>query len=377
LECILGIVEQPLVLKYDVVPILRELNGNKTIVEIAFQLGMGDEASTLLTFAEFLDERGFLEGPRFELAFENAKRSYQLLVERPPILTRIYPADPQALAAFVQRQLGSPTEKKQKVWGVIAPHIDFQRSKKTYGHAYQHIDPGTDPILLLTGTSHRASHSIFIPTHKPFRSPLGTVFTDPLLLGNLAEKLRAGSGFNDEYLHRQEHSLELHIPFLQCLGFSRHLVPIIVGSFHHLLEKEKYPEEDREYETFVAALAEVLFPIRERLFIVASVDMAHVGRQFGDNFELTDDYMHDVAKRDSQYLACLCARDRRGLYDHIASDRDARRICGFPTLYTILDLMDRLGIDGTITSKDYQQHVDATRQCGVTFASLHIERNVG
>jgi predicted class III extradiol MEMO1 family dioxygenase len=109
---------------------------------------------------------------------------------------------------------------------------------------------------------------------------------------------------------------------------------------------------------------------KRKICIIAGVDMAHIGRQFGDKELLTPDVMHGIELRDRIYLECLLQQDKDALFDHIAEDEDARRICGFPTMYTVLDVFDRLGQRYTPQLFEYRQAVDERRECGVTFAGM-------
>ena len=66
----------------------------------------------------------------------------------------------------------------------------------------------------------------------------------------------------------------------------------------------------------------------QRVCVVAGVDLAHVGRSFGDHGALTPEFMSKVEQRDRLLLGLAEARDRPGLLGHMAEDDDARRICG-------------------------------------------------
>jgi predicted class III extradiol MEMO1 family dioxygenase len=133
------------------------------------------------------------------------------------------------------------------------------------------------------------------------------------------------------------------------------------------------PEEYEVYESFVAALVECTAERMRaggRICFLSGVDMAHVGRAFGDSGALTPEFMEEVARRDRVYLDAIAAHDKRALFAHVAADGDARRICGFPTLYTVLDVLERLGIRYTTDLVDYRQAVDYASDCAVTFAGV-------
>ena len=56
---------------------------------------------------------------------------------------------------------------------------------------------------------------------------------------------RAATYFDDELTHRTEHSIEFQVVFLQYLLGGRRefsIVPILVGSFHDLMESGDRPD---------------------------------------------------------------------------------------------------------------------------------------
>ena len=152
-------------------------------------------------------------------------------------------------------------------------------------------------------------------------------------------------------------------------------MPILVGGFHDYLSGEKQPQEYDEYESFVAALTECVREYERngvRVCFIAGVDMAHVGCAFGDIGKLTPQYMDGIRARDEIYLRTIVEQDKDGMLNHIAEDRDARRICGFPTMYTLLDVLDRLDLNCRGQLFDYSQAVDYQTDCAVTFAGIGL-----
>jgi AmmeMemoRadiSam system protein B len=142
-----------------------------------------------------------------------------------------------------------------------------------------------------------------------------------------------------------------------------------------MVQAGRYPEEWEKYESFAGALAELWRErtVRgEKVAFIAGVDMAHVGRSFGDQGALSPELMRDIAARDAQYLSAIERGDKRALFDHIAEDSDARRICGFPTMYTVLDVLHRVGTHNQCEILRYDQAVDYQSDCAVTYAGVAL-----
>ena len=69
--------------------------------------------------------------------------------------------------------------------------------------------------------------------------------------------------------------------------------------------------------------------------VVAGVDLAHVGRRFGDAFEIDDEIVHAVKARDDEDLACALNLDADGWYASVMKDGNQRRVCGLNAIYAL------------------------------------------
>jgi AmmeMemoRadiSam system protein B len=384
LRCPIGVVDQPLVLNAVVGPILGRLDGSRSIDSIVDEFSnQGLTRAVLDELLAVLDNGLMLASPRF---FSEQRRIVDEFRESPVrkavFAGSTYSHDPGHLRGEIDKYLGIGAGMRlpSLPWCVMAPHIDYRRGWECYGRTYAAFDGLDVDTVFLLGTAHQFSRGLFHLTSKSFDSPLGMQAVDHELVGRLASLYGPERSFQDELLHRREHSLELQIPFLRRLCPESTIVPILVGSFHHMVTKGRLPHEWEEYDSFVGALSEIFSELRaagRRVTIVAGVDMAHVGRSFGDEEILSDEFMAHVRQRDQEYLSALEGRSKAELFRHIHSDQDRRRICGFPTMYTILDLFDRIGAMPTPKLADYRQAVDARRECGVTMAGMWFLNTAG
>jgi len=270
-----------------------------------------------------------------------------------------------------------PPQTKRDIACLVAPHIDYRRGGACYGAIYPRLTESRADTYILIGTAHQYSRGIFHLCAKDFQSPLGTHPCDQSFITELANRFGLKRSFADQYLHRREHSLELQLPFLSAVQPSSTVVPILVGSYHPMLEAMRYPQEWEEYETFAGALTEIIKERTrrgEKIAFLAGVDMAHIGRSFGDEGNLSPERMREIGYRDQQYLRAIEECDHKALFDHIAQDQDARRICGFPTMYLVLDVLNRLGSKPEVDVVGYDQAVDYQSDCAVTFAGVAMYR---
>ena len=118
-------------------------------------------------------------------------------------------------------------ERPPKV--LIAPHAGYVYSGPVAASAYALLTPWSAHIrrVLLLGPAHRAPvRGLALPACDAFRTPLGTVSLDPEAVA-LARTLPQVCV--DGAAHALEHSLEVHLPFLQVVLEKFTLVPFAVG----------------------------------------------------------------------------------------------------------------------------------------------------
>lgn len=143
-----------------------------------------------------------------------------------------YPGEARALAAEVAACLaaaqgatnGAPAPK-----AIIAPHAGYIYSGAIAASVYARLVPlrGKVRRVVLVGPAHRVFvRGAAIPRARAFASPLGTVELDLEAL----EALRQLPFVEvSDRAHALEHSLEVHLPFLQAVLGKFMLVPVVIG----------------------------------------------------------------------------------------------------------------------------------------------------
>lgn len=380
LRCPLGISEQPLGLFAAVAPLLSRFTGQESREQIAAHFSVAQKLVDDLV--ELLDQNLLLESPRFfEFEKEVHSRFKNSHTRRAALAGLSYPDSAGELRAELERILNHAASgtiirpTNEQLICLKSPHIDYQRGEIAYGKTYSNLDQNAHDVFVIIGTSHQYSRLLFQLTAKSFESPLGTLTCDQQIVAEIAGSYGLERSFADEILHRREHSLELQVPFVALRSAQAKIVPILVGSFHHMLNSGKYPEQVDEYDCMLTGLADSLRKRQaSRVCVIAGVDMAHIGRYFGDKKSLTSADLENVRARDMNYLDAITANAKHKLFDHIAEDEDARRICGFPTMYCVLDLFERLGWSYRAQLFEYRQAVDYASDCAVTFAGMGFYR---
>ncbi|MGH0033546.1 MAG: AmmeMemoRadiSam system protein B [Myxococcota bacterium] len=112
---------------------------------------------------------------------------------------------------------------------IIAPHAGYLYSGPVAGSAYARVAHRRDEIerVVLLGPSHRVPlEGLAVPAHDAFETPLGRIELDRQAI----ERARSLPQVRElDGPHAMEHSLEVHLPFLQVVLGDFRLAPFAVG----------------------------------------------------------------------------------------------------------------------------------------------------
>lgn len=379
----LGSFTDPVLVPLDLfLQVCRHFEGVLTLDEIRervqAQTGSTVPAAMLERLVEQLDAAMVLDGPAFA-AFQAAFREQS---ERPPALAgRSYAAGEDAL----RRELGlyfsgkdgagppalcAPSPRQTpRIRGVLSPHIDFGRGGQVYTWSYKELaeDAGIDTFVIL-GVAHQYCRRRFALTFKDFSTPLGVVRTDRQYVERIAEAAGADL-FDDELVHKTEHSIEFQVVFLRyALGRERDftIVPVLVGSFHDLLQRGIDPIEDPEVRGFVEALRLAETASGKNVAYIGGIDLCHVGPEFGDPDPVDPRLQETIRRFDCELLRHAAAADPASWFQTAAAVDNRWRVCGLAATYTMLHAMGPAR--GRLLK--YDQALDQQRRCCVSFASM-------
>jgi MEMO1 family protein len=151
---------------------------------------------------------------------------------RPPAVAGSFYADrPDRLGASVEVFLAEaeawPAEPAPKA--VIAPHAGYVYSGPVAGRAFAALHAGAARIrrVVLIGPAHFvAIRGLAAPLAAAFRTPLGDVPLDWTAIEAIQSLPQVQLS---DRPHRDEHALEVELPFLQTVLGEFSLVPLVVG----------------------------------------------------------------------------------------------------------------------------------------------------
>jgi AmmeMemoRadiSam system protein B/AmmeMemoRadiSam system protein A len=155
-----------------------------------------------------------------------------LPARRAAVAGMFYPRDAQTLAHEVEHALAlaHPTSLAAGApKALIVPHAGYVYSGPIAASAYATLRPVRDAVrrVVLLGPCHRvAIDGLALPGTRAFETPLGSVPIDEAAVAAIAQLPQV---VVSEAAHRDEHSLEVQLPFLQRALADFTLVPLAVG----------------------------------------------------------------------------------------------------------------------------------------------------
>ncbi|HPM77142.1 MAG TPA: AmmeMemoRadiSam system protein B [bacterium] len=330
----------------------------------------------LAELVEQLDELYLLVNDRALARLNELRQEFLEMPVRPMRLAA--PADElqQVLdACYIQAGLPLPGDiaaVDNRLGVLIAPHIDYMRGGPAYGLAYLQMKKHfSGEVVLVLGTNHQEHQTALALTKKDYLTPWGEVTTDVALVERLAAALPFDV-FTDEFCHRDEHSVELAACALKhAFGDAcPKIVPVLCGSFEEFLQRGLDPLQDETLQAVRRALTDLATAEGERLAIVASADLAHIGLQFGDGKPVDQAVLDACLERDRLLLAAMTAGDADEFLDRLRAERNARHVCGVAPIHYALAA--RVTGAATEASLNYWRAEDESG--AVTFAAAALLR---
>ncbi len=225
-----------------------------------------------------------------------------------------------------------PTRNQEKGICVVSPHAGFVYSGPVAGAVFSSVQLPDRYVVL--GPSHRGIQSrLAIMKQGAWETPFGEVPVDSRLAEHI---LHHSEGISeDPPAHRDEHSLEVQLPFIQYFKKEVSIVPICIA-----------PQASYEdLEDLGIAVAKGIRDAEDEVMIVASTDMSH--------------YVDQEVAREKDFLAIdkILKLDASGLYETVQRERIS--MCGFQPTTSALIASIELGAETAELIK-YQTSGDVT-----------------
>jgi AmmeMemoRadiSam system protein B len=268
-------------------------------------------------------------------------------VRRSVIAGTWYPDDPKRLRAMIDGFLACvPKQRLEgKLVGLVAPHAGYVYSGQVAAHAYAQLSAGAFSRVIVVSPVHRSYPGSFAVTEMAYyETPLGLVPVDGDLIQAIERHITLRRVPQDS-----EHSLEIQLPFMQCVLGDFRLAPIMMGD-----------QDWQSASQLGRALAQALD--QEDTLLVASTDLSHF-------------HSYDVAvSLDQLVLDRITAYDPEGLSRTLVMHK--AEACGGGPVAAVMVAAEQQGADRAVLLK-YMNSGDVTgdRSSVVGYAAAALLRS--
>lgn len=245
---------------------------------------------------------------------------------KPAVAGYFYEAEPDKLLERIRwsinHELGPRREVGERryrdIVGVVAPHAGYVYSGPVAAHAYAELAAyGKPDAVIVVGPNHYGIGApVSIMVKGRWATPLGTVEIDSELANAIAARYRALE--EDPFSFSKEHSIEVHLPFIQYFFPGAKFVPIAMWRQTISTARE-----------LGAAIAEAARGSGRRVYVVASSDLNHY-----EPHEVT-------VEKDGKVIDAALSLDEEAFLR--AMEKYDVSVCGYGPIMALLVAAKRLG----------------------------------
>ncbi|KAI9017474.1 MEMO1 family [Gaertneriomyces semiglobifer] len=261
----------------------------------------------------------------------------------------------------------------RKCRAIIGPHAGYSYSGPAAAYAYRCIDPEPIERVFILGPSHHAYiDGCVVSSCDEYETPLGNLRLDKTVIGEL--HATGQFPYMDQGTDEDEHSLEMHLPYIYKVMEGRKapytIVPIMVGA----ISTTKEAQYGRVLAPYLAD--------PKNLFVVSS-DFCHWGTRFRYTYKDAGDSDAPIWKRiealDREGMAIIETIDPADFAAYLKRTRNT--ICGRHPIGVLLNataaLLKDMGADRTKAELKFVHYaqsskVTSERDSSVSYASAYL-----
>ncbi len=209
------------------------------------------------------------------------------MIRQPAVAGMFYPAERATLQSTVRSLLDdnkTQTVDSRSLQGLIVPHAGYVYSGPVAAVGYScmaQLEQDCHYTVVILAPSHRVWFSgAVLPTASAFRTPLG----DVTVAEEAAMLLDTSQVSTSDEAHREEHAIEVHLPFLQSVLRDFSIIPLLLG--------------EADAEVLVDDIGSLHIP---NMLVIVSSDLSHY-----EPYE-------QAVRHDRETIARSIAREPRGI----------------------------------------------------------------
>jgi AmmeMemoRadiSam system radical SAM enzyme/AmmeMemoRadiSam system protein B/AmmeMemoRadiSam system protein A len=251
---------------------------------------------------------------------------------RTAVAGRFYPSDPAELSGLVDGLLAASERQSQPWPAAMVPHAGLRFSGQLAAAVLNRLK--IPDLVIVIGPKHtREGVDWAVSPHSSWSIPGATIPADTAVARQLVEAIPGLQP--DASAHRNEHAIEVELPFLAKLAPSSRVVGVAIGGGTW-----------ERCQDFATGLAQVIKRLPSRPLLLISSDMNHFAND-SENRRLDEIALQAMEQRDPVHLLTMVT-------DHNIS------MCGVLPAVIVMETLRQLGGLQTTERVGYATSADVT-----------------
>lgn len=286
-----------------------------------------------------------------------------MLIRQAAAAGGFYPYNSNELGREIDGFIYGDKNTKINCIGIVAPHAGYSYCGRTFASVYNRVGGDIQTVVVL-GPNHMGIGAGVATSRGIWKTPLGTVEVDE----EFSKKMEDELIFHDEAAHRNEHSIEVQLPWIQkVLGDAKRtralkFVPICINPLYF---------DKKNCQHIGKRIAEVSKKMDRKILIVASSDFTHYGYRYGYTpFKGTKSEILNKIKEIDMEAAEYAAKIMPNRLIEVCRGKRLS-VCGYGAIAAMLYAAKELGAKkGEIT--DYSTSYEVSRDMSAVVAYCGI-----
>lgn len=254
---------------------------------------------------------------------------------------------------FLSEKLILQNKRKEKVLGIISPHAGYVYSGQCAAYGFNELlKSEISDIYFLIGPNHYSNKSAF--SCIDWKTPLGILECDKKFVKEVSKDTNIPI---DEEVHKNEHSIEVQLPFLQFVNKDFiDKFKIVCLSVSNDINVTDVSKKIKEY----------LKNSKKSVTFIVSSDFTHYGVRFGYSpFDI--DIKQNLNQLDHNAIDLILKKDVIGFNNYI--DDTGATICGYIPILIFLSILDKK-VKGKLLSYYDSSKISNNDSNSVSYASI-------
>lgn len=238
---------------------------------------------------------------------------------------------------------------------LVVPHAGHYWSGSTAAVGYNALDISKYRRVFILCPNHRMPvHGTVSVTVDAFETPFGKIMVDKPVLENWSE---AGLIHLDDVPHREEHAIEIQLPFIQMIfkGHSPTIVPLIVG--------EQTKDDAKKLGDALRS------ELKDDDLVIISTDLMHYGANYG-YVPFGSPVMPQIREYDAATIASIAALDAQAFEAY--ANRMPHAACGLNPLRILSYAFENSGLKGVELAYDTSGRRSGATDMSVSYVAMAI-----